>query len=99
MQIPRIWKFLEAHMTRTPQHSKKEICRPQSAHPGKPVGGFFIIQSVLIGGYAWSVSGSLVVLVNSFPHAFQLYLPCNQRKENDTWPPQRTSARNVELNI
>ena len=25
MQIPRIWKFLEAHMTRTPQHSKKKF--------------------------------------------------------------------------
>ena len=44
------------------------------------MGGFFIIQSVQIGGYAWFVSGSLVVLVNSFLHAFRLYLRCNQRK-------------------
>jgi len=44
------------------------------------VGGFFIIQSVQIGGYAWFVFGSLVVLVNSFPHAFQLYLACNRQK-------------------
>ncbi len=44
------------------------------------MGGFFIIQSVQIGRYAWFVFGSLVVLVNSFLHAFRLYLACNQRK-------------------
>ena len=51
-------------MTRTLQHSKKEICRPQSAHPGKPVGGFFIIQSVLLGTRTYAVISVEKVSVN-----------------------------------
>ena len=35
-----------------------------------------------IGAFAWSVHHSLVVLVNSYPRAFRVYLGYNQTKEN-----------------
>jgi hypothetical protein len=73
MQICQIWRFLEKHMTRTLQHSKKEKNRrPQSAgYQGRSVGGFFIIRYVHIGGYAWFVCGSLVVMVIALSMPFE----------------------------
>ena len=60
MQIPRIWRLLETHMTRTPHHSKKEeIRRPRfAAHPGSR-GRLFIFWYVQIGRYAPFVHGAL----------------------------------------
>lgn len=61
MQIPRIWRFGETHMTRTPHHSKTK----KSAVHGLPltqvaVGGFFTIWYVRIGNdyeFTWNRDG------------------------------------------
>ena len=53
------------------------------------MGGFFIIQYVHIGGYAWFVCGSLVVMVIALSMPFQVYLLCNQQKGENTMPETR----------
>ena len=79
MQNSRIWKFQGTRATRTPKHSKGEKAVHCPAENTGKDGGLPSSLSA-IGGYACFVSGSLVVMVNSFLKAFQLYLRCNQRK-------------------
>ena len=50
MQIPLIWRFLEAHMTRTPHHSKKK----KSAVHGLP------LTQAAVGGFLFSGMFKLV---------------------------------------
>ena len=91
---------MEVCVTRTLQHSKKEICRPQSAdHPGRSVGGFFIIQSVQIGGYAWLVFGSLVVMVIAFSMPFGYTCVAISGKENNTMPATRNLCAQLPLDL
>ena len=59
MQIRRIWEFLGARMTRTPQRSKSKKAVRSRQFSRQPVDGLFHFPTVHIGGYACSVYDSL----------------------------------------
>ncbi len=84
MQIPWIWSFWETRMTRTPHHSKKEICRPQFAAYSGSCGRHFILWRVHIGRYASFVSLSLLVVVIAFsmPFSYTCVAQSAERREH-----------------
>ena len=61
-------------------------------------GRLFLPPPVHIGGYAWFVPQSLLVMVNSFLYAFQLYLLHNHAKGENRCQPQKISARKSAWN-
>ena len=61
-------------------------------------GRLFLPPPVHIGGYAWFVPQSLLVMVNSFLYAFQLYLLHNHAKGENRCQPQKISAHKSAWN-
>ena len=88
MQIPRIWKFLEAHMTRTLQHSKKFAVHSLPITQAAPWAVFHdptCSDWCLCFVCLWFL---VVILLMPFSYTCVAI----SEKENDTWPPLRTSA-------
>ena len=98
--MPNLEFFGKTHDSNPPAFKKEDIRRPQSAgYQGRSVGGFFIIRYVHIGGYAWFVCGSLVVMVIALSMPFEYTCVAISGKERTPCQRQETYVPNVELNI